>query len=114
MSASQLEDQLSAGKEAERLLEAIGVDAATAEHELDFRGRPSKRMKTLDGSGNSRDTADRVRQLLHFLVAAKKDLEGERDKLMEKILSPKVIEALKSGRHPLLQREFLTTLFVQF
>ena len=94
LSGLQLEDQLSAGKEAERLLEAIGLDAASAEQELDLKGRPSKRLKAGDSSHKCEDTANRVRQLLHFLVAAKKDLEEERDQLMEKILCPKVLSTL--------------------
>ncbi len=87
----QLDDQLSAGREAERLLEAISLDAASAEQQLDMQSRPSKRPKLGCSSHPSQDTADRVRQLLHVLVAAKKELEKERDHLMEKILCPQVL-----------------------
>ena len=74
------------------MIEAIGLVATFAEQELDLKGRPSKRLKTAgQGRAMVKDTADRVRQLLHFLVAAKRDLEEERDQLMEKILHSKVL-----------------------
>ena len=87
----QLEDQLQAGKEAERLLQAIGLDAAFAEKQLGSQARPSKRLRTARTSQGEQDTVHRVRKLLNFLVAAKKELEEERHQLLEKILAPQVI-----------------------
>lgn len=78
-----MEEQLAAGREAERLLEAIGLEAESIEQQLDFQSRPSKRLKTLQSVSEGRHTADRVQKLLQFLVGTKFRLEQERDSLMQ-------------------------------
>lgn len=73
------------------MLEAIALEAACAEQQVDFQSRPSKRLKTVNSFGSTHDTVERVRQLLQFLVAAKRDLEEERDHLVAKSSYPKVL-----------------------
>ena len=92
----KVEEQLSAGREAERLLSAIGKDAMNIEQQLQ---RPSKRLKVAQGGTAGLDTHQRVQSLLQFLVDTKKRLEHERDVLMQN-QAPPLVSSLLHNKPP--------------
>lgn len=77
---AQLDNQLAEGREAEKLLQAIALDVAGTEQQLNMNARPSKRLKTVEGVSRSapQGLVSRVRRLLHILLKA----ESTPDKVM--------------------------------